>query len=252
MKTPLPNLLLLTFFLFYPLLANAAEPVQIAVDSGNPPFMYEENGHAVGLYPVLLKAVFKQMGVPVQIGTYPWKRTLHLGEAGLAGIGGIYKNAERLKIYDYSEPIFQEKIVLFMNRKTRFAYHSISDLKGKHVGAILGWSYGQQFDEARRNQLFTIDAVPSDRMNFRKLERGRLDCLIAIDMAGRWIIEKEHLQRLIVAARQPVAINSTYLVFAKKRHQRKLLNTFNATLKAMRADRSYERIIAGFTMVTVK
>jgi polar amino acid transport system substrate-binding protein len=246
MKTISQDFLLLTAFFFLPFLAQAAELVRIAVDSGNPPFMYTQNGHAAGLYPDLLKAVFDQMGIQVQIQAYPWKRTLDMGEKGLAAVGGIYRNAERAKIYDYSEPIFREILVLYMNKKTTFAFHSISDLRAKHVGTILGWSYGRAFDEARRNQLFSAEEVPSDSMNFRKLEHGRLDCLIAIELAGREIIEKEHLRDIIVAAGEPAAINNTYLVFAKKLHQTKLLDRFNATLKAMRDNGSYERIIADF------
>jgi polar amino acid transport system substrate-binding protein len=246
MKTLLHLILLLPLAVISPRFAQAAEPVPIAVDSGNPPFMYAQEGQAAGLYPALLKAVFNEMGIPVKIDAYPWKRTLHMGEAGLAAIGGIYRNDERLKIYDYSEPIFKEKLVLYMNRKTTFAYHSIADLKGKRIGTILGWSYGPAFDAARRRKLFVVEAVPSDSLNFKKLQGGRLDCLIAIEPAGRRIIEKEHLQDIIVAAGQPIAINDTHLVFAKKLHQTKLLDTFNATLKAMRSDGSYNRILADF------
>jgi len=120
--------------------AQAAEPVKIAVDSANPPFMYAEDNKAVGLYPVLLNAVFAKMGMTTEIEAYPWKRTLSMGEKGAAAIGGIYKNEERLKIYDYSDPIFSEKLLIYVNKDASFPFSGVSDLKGKRIGVILGWS----------------------------------------------------------------------------------------------------------------
>src|SRR5690606_24567875 len=79
----------------------------VAVDNANPPFMYQQDEQPMGLYPLMLQAVFARLGEPLSIQAMPWKRALLRGAAGELGIGGIYKNSERLEVFDYSAPIFE-------------------------------------------------------------------------------------------------------------------------------------------------
>jgi polar amino acid transport system substrate-binding protein len=225
---------------------HAADTVSVVVDSGNPPFMYAKDSKAAGLYPTLLGKIFQRADIQAEFKAYPWKRVLSLGEKGKAGIGGIYKNNERLKIYDYSEPIFSEKLVLYINKEKAFSYNSVEDLKGKKIGVVLGWSYGKEFDEARKNNLFTVEEIPEDLTNFKKLAAGRIDCLIAIELAGQTIIKDENMQNVIVPAETPIAVNDTYLVFSKAAKKKDILDKFNGALAQMKGDGSYEKVIADF------
>lgn len=217
--------------------------LELAVDNANPPFMYNEDGKAAGLYPAMLAAVFSKMNVPVKVSAYPWKRVLKLGEEGAAGIGGIYKNPDRLKIFDYSDPIFSERLVLFINKDKAFDYSGLKDLSGKKVGILLGWSYGADFDEAKAKKAFTVEEGKSDEANFNKLTQGWLDCVVAIELAGQKLITQKSLRDKIVMADTPVAVNDTYLVFAKSVDKTALLTQFNAALAGMKNDGSYDGII---------
>jgi ABC-type amino acid transport substrate-binding protein len=122
-----------------PVVAQSAtnSGIVIAVDSGNAPFMYEKSGQAAGLYPDLLQEAFKRMGIAASIKAYPWKRALVLGERGEAGIGGIYKTDARVKIYDYSAPLFSEKILIYVKKGSGFEFNTVNDLKGKTLGFYL-------------------------------------------------------------------------------------------------------------------
>ena len=246
MKKSVVWLILLCSFCVNVVVAQAVDPVKIAVDNGNPPFMYAKGDKAAGLYPVMLEGIFAKMGVPAEVSAYPWKRTLAMGEKGEAGIGGIYKNEERVKIYDYSAPIYSEKLVLYVDKDKSFPFSGIPDLKGKKVGTILGWSYGEAFDNARKGNLVTVDEVTSDSVNFKKLASGRVDCVIAIELAGKKVIAEENLGDKIVPLPTPVAINETFLVFAKVANKGELLGQFNATLAKMKEDGSYDKLIADF------
>ena len=222
-----------------------AQDLMIAVDNANPPFMYNDGGKAAGLYPEMLTAIFSKMNVPVKVTAYPWKRVLKMGKDGDAGIGGIYKNPERLKIFDYSEPIFSERLVLFMNKDKAFDYSGVKDLSGKKVGILLGWSYGTDFDEAKKQRAFTAEEGKSDEANFKKLTQGWLDGVVAIELAGQKLIAQKGLQDKIVMAETPVAINDTYLIFGKNLDKKSLLTQFNTALAGMKADGSYDEIIKG-------
>ncbi|MHA6493459.1 substrate-binding periplasmic protein [Pseudomonas borbori] len=222
-------------------LAVLAEPV-IAVDNANPPFMYRKDGRPHGLYPVLLDAVFKRAEIDVVIRTMPWKRALRSGENGKVGIGGIYKNAQRLEIFDYSRPLFDEKLLVYVPDDKVFVFNDIADLYGKKVGVIRGWSYTEALDQAISDGRIEALENSSDEANFKMLASGRLDAVIAIELAGQKLIKQLRLNDTVALSR-PLSINPTYLVFAKKAKQQALLRQFDETLKAMEADGSLDALV---------
>ena len=218
-----------------------AEPL-IALDNANPPFMYLENGETKGLYAELLRAAFQRAGVTVEIHGMPWKRALRMGENGRAGIGGIYQTAPRLEIFDYSQPIFEEKLIVYARTGSSLRFTRVEDLYGMRVGVIRGWSYTEAFDTAVKAGHIEVSESSSDEANFRMLTSGRLDAVIAIELAGQRILKR--LQLTKVRALEPaLSINPTYLVFAKKAQQRPLLQRFDQSLAQMRDDGSLEALV---------
>jgi polar amino acid transport system substrate-binding protein len=214
----------------------------VAIDNANPPFMYQQDGQPMGIYPRMLRAIFDRLGEPLNIQAMPWKRALLRGASGELGIGGIYKNAERLEVFDYSEPIFEERLLLYVHRDRPFPFQRTEDLHGKRIGVIRGWSYTEEFDRAVRTGQIEAQEGSSDESNLRKLASGRLDAVIAIELAGQRLLEHPGLEQL-EALPQPLSINPTYLVFAKQAGQQELLRRFDQVLQDMRRDGSLQRLI---------
>ena len=221
-------------------MALATEPVVIGFDVANPPFMYERDGKAVGIYPALVDAAFRHMQQEVILQTRPWSRLLQESNKGLTGAAGIYINAARAQTYDFSAPLFVEETRIYFARSRPVNFTQISDLKGLRIGAIRGWSYGPAFDRARAARLFTVEETPSDSQNMRKLALGRLDAVLAISESGTALIKQ---LPQIQADSTPLAKNTTYLAFAKSAHQQTLLLRFDQALSAMKSSGEYERII---------
>jgi polar amino acid transport system substrate-binding protein len=219
-------------------LANA-QALLVDVDDANPPFMFAREGRAVGVYPALMAAVFKEMKADVSIVPKPWRRTLSELDAGIAGVGGIYKNSERLKRYDYSEPMFVERVSVYSLRADTARYAGVSTLKGKRVGVIRGWSYGDDFDEARRAGTMVVEEVNSDAQNFAKLAAGRLDVVLAIVEAA-----EPHLRTYrAVQLAGSLAENPTYLAFNKSAGRQAFIEQFNAALSRMKKSGAVARIV---------
>ncbi len=63
-----------------PRAAYAGETVY--VDAYNPPFMYEKNNDATGIYPALVRAVFSELDEEVAVRAVPWKRAIAYLETG--------------------------------------------------------------------------------------------------------------------------------------------------------------------------
>ena len=223
-----------------------AEKIVVAVDAEYPPYMYGNAKEAKGLYPKLISAVFSKMGVEAEITALPWKRALRYGEEGKVAIGGIYKNNERLEIYDYSDPIYEESLAIFVNKGNTFKFEGMNDLKGKKVGINLGWSYGEEFDKARKEKIFTTDEAQSNFLNLKKLTHMRVDCVVMDTLAASQIIEKEKLGSDVERLAKPATVNFAYLVIAKSQNKKKLLAEFNKTLAAMKTDGTYAKVVDDF------
>jgi polar amino acid transport system substrate-binding protein len=212
------------------------------VDEANPPFMYKKGDRAAGLYPFIIRYIFQSLQIPVVISPMPWKRALRYADNGKIGIAGIYKNQERLSRYDYSHEIFQEKLAIFVHKELNLNFKSINDLKGRRVGVISGWSYGDDFDIYRRRNLFIVDEAQSDETNFHKLLKKRIDCAIAIEESGQGILANEIFSSKIVQLHRYVATNATFLIFPKSAHQTGLLSEFNLALSALKANYRHQEL----------
>lgn len=219
--------------------SSAAEPVRVNVDESNPPFMFGRDGKAAGVYPALMAAAFQEMRVELRIEAKPWRRALMELDAAQAGVGGIYKNTERLAKYDFSEPMYVERINVYVPAGRYFSYTRLADLEGKRVGVIRGWSYGDDFDRARSAGRLLAEEVDSDEQNFRKLAIGRIDALLAIDEAGAAQLRQHAGLRLAGT----MVENPTYLAFHKSAHQAALLERFNAALARLKKSGRLESIV---------
>ena len=221
-------------------------PVVIAVDDGNPPFMFKIGNKAAGLYPTLIKTVFKRMQVPVVIRALPWGNAIKYADEGKIGIAGIYKNPHREKKYDYSDELFQERLVLFVLKENKFPYNSLLDLKEKKIGVIQGWSYGEEFDTYRKNGLFVVSEEKKDHHNFFMLLLKKIDCVIAIQESGQSLLSKDRFKEEIIHLNPHIAINPTYLIFPKQAHQTALLSQFNTTVNEIKDNGEYDKLIHQF------
>jgi polar amino acid transport system substrate-binding protein len=217
--------------------------VQVAVDSANPPFMSGTITAAHGVYPALLAAAFGAMGEPVLVAALPWKRVIVGIDEGRSGAAGIYRNAQRAKTYDFSEPLFVERIGVYYNTKNPVAFKSVADLYGMRVGVLTGWSYGDEFDRACREGKIIADPVPSDLQNLGKLEIGRIDVALIIVDAAPALLSLKPFQGIAKSERL-LAEFPTYLAFNKRAGKTALLRKFNATLNDLRANGEHARIVA--------
>lgn len=214
----------------------------VSVDEENPPFMYRDHGRPVGVYPDLLNEASRRMNHKLQIVALPWKRALMKGEHGESGVGGLYKSADRLSKYDFSDKIIDEELQIFVRRDQIGAFSDLSSLEGKIIGVIRGWSYGAAFDEAVKGKKLTVEEVTGDSQNFAKLLAGRVDAVIAVRESAEATGALHQVGKEVVALPEILVSSPTFLAFAKSAHKQAVIQDFNVAMAAMRSDGSFERI----------
>ncbi|KUM03093.1 transporter substrate-binding domain-containing protein [Chromobacterium subtsugae] len=221
----------------------AGEPPGLIVDfdASNPPLMYAGQQGAAGLYPALVAKVCERAGIAVTLRAASWRLALQELGGGSAAAGGIIKTASREKLFDFSQPLFYERVVMASPAKAP-RYRKLEDLYGKRVGVMAGWSYGDAFDLARKQGRLTAFDGDSDEQNLRQLRLGRLDVVLGIREPLQLAL-RDGGYRDVALSQEALVTNPSYLAINKHAQQEALLTRFNLALEAMRRDGSYDSVL---------
>ncbi len=228
-----------------PSLALAVEPgLRIGFDAASVPTMYADaKGAPAGIYPAIVRTAFERMGEPVELVVEPFKRLVAEMLAGRAAAGAVVRTPERLAVADYSSDYFTEHLSLFQRADAARQVSTVDDLRGLTVGVIRGWSYGEAFDSARAQRLFSVDETDSDAKNFSKLQLGRLDAVLATELAGRLLLVDALAGQIVAAPRSLVSIGIA-LAIPKRLAATRLLQRFDEAVAGLRRDRLIEAIVS--------
>jgi len=222
--------------------ATQSHAETIYVDEANPPFMYRAGDEAAGIYPALIRAIFRHAGINVDVVAVPWKRAIENLDANKGGGAGIYKNLERQKKYVFSQPIHVEQLMLYQRQSTFDNPTDIDDLRGQTVGVIRGWSYGDQIDDARKRGVFSASEATGDEQNFQMLALGRVDAVIAIGEAGDVWVKRLGLSDKVVRSETPIRENPTYIVFNRASSTISTVTMINRSIEELRENGTLQRI----------
>jgi polar amino acid transport system substrate-binding protein len=131
---------------------SAQESKEVVLATGEWTPYVSETMEGYGAFAEIVSAAFKEMGVPVKYVFSPWKRAEGEVYAGEAFAAFPYiKTEERLKKYDYSDPVMPSTGVFFYmpnRQKSKITYEKLEDLKSYRVGGVLGYWYEEPFKQA--------------------------------------------------------------------------------------------------------
>lgn len=173
------RLLLLVMVIILNFKAHAG-PIKVVFysDDGNPPYAMADHDYAYGLYIDLVKEVVKDLPeYHVEIVPVPWSRGLSLLSTGdIFALIGPYKIEER-KFVEYSNPIFQEKVVAYCREDLKLnnpvfpkAFYSFTN------GINSGFVLSDEFTKLRRDEKFRLVDGSSSDINVKRLLYKRIDC----------------------------------------------------------------------------
>ena len=227
------GLRILAIITVFQLLCSAAlegqtqTPVEKIVVFGNQakmPKHYLEDDVPKGILIDILKHVEAQSDLRFDIRLYPWMRSYSYAVEGKGGIIGLSKNRERLKVFDYSDVMFYDDLILVVLKGNEFEYAKISDLKGKVIGVNRGGSYGDAFENGKKN-LFTIDEDADQIVRLKKLLHKRFDAALigpgklGLEYAFQQDEELRNNRDKFVVLPVPFKRDPNYMGFAKSQNK---------------------------------
>lgn len=142
----------------------------------------------------------QELNVTFQIKSYPWPRAERNALNGAGLIFGLPKNDERQRRLHYSDAVGSNTLWLVTRSDTTFPFATLDDLRGKTVGAVRGYTYGDEF-ERRRNKLFRVDDdIASRSARLQRLLLKRVDALLLVQPGWESAQEVEAGLRAEIAA----------------------------------------------------
>ncbi|MES9936555.1 MAG: transporter substrate-binding domain-containing protein [Sedimenticola sp.] len=236
---------ILIFFISSPV--NGSE-ITIFGNSSKPPKIYLENNQPKGILVDILKYIDERVPVEFKIKLMPWKRAYQSAISSQGGVIGLSMNDERLKIFDYSESLFIDEIVMVVLKGNEFHYENIHDLKGKVVGLRRGASYGNAFEMGKQS-IFRAEGDDSSKQRLLKLLSRRID--VAFINPGKVgvnnAIESDKRLRAnrgkFVVLSTPFKMDPNHIGFAKEMQMEAVLTQINDIIIKGKESGDIQRII---------
>ncbi len=222
------------------LMGAGAGAADIAVFSGDgsPPKMYVQEGKSRGILVDILQYADRHLhNDQLRLALYPWARAYLQASSGDGGIVGLSWTRRRDDLFDYSDPLFFDEVVVVVRKGSEFPFRTLSDVRGKRVGIVRGASYGEAFEKARDAGVFVVDGDNGASNRLHKLVAGRIDCaLFNVGKAGfeeTLRIHKEFLpfRNSLVVLPVPLRSDPNFLAFPKSMQMKPWLAEFNQVIK---------------------
>ena len=201
------------------------------------PLNFMKGGRPTGIVVDLTKALAERMHHPVEIRLMNWAEAQQLVLEGRAdALLQINPDPERLKIYDFSQPLLTSEFSIFTSSE-RLGVTSMSDLRGLKVGVE---EKGLPILLLQKDPRITVEIIPDFVQGFKMLSTGALDAVVADRWAGGYVLAENNI-RGVKLFEEPIDRSDSAI--AVKKGDTNLLGDINAALADIRQDGTYERII---------
>ena len=197
----------------------------------------------------VITEAFKRKGYSVKFTYLPWKRgVIETKNGKYSALSYVYLSKDREKEFYLSDPISEEKIVLFHLKSSPIKdWKTLDDLKDYKIGATRGYTYTQEFWEAAESNRLKVDVTDSDLQNFKKLLVGRIDIFPSGFVNGYSILKKEFdasKSDLITFHPKPLSRTTGHLAFTRSRkNSENLLRIFNQGLAKLKEEGLYDKFL---------
>ncbi|MCP4752068.1 MAG: transporter substrate-binding domain-containing protein [Proteobacteria bacterium] len=240
---------LLAMFFWLGLSATAEAQETVSIASGESGVGWSQYAKHYGYMLHITTEAFALVGIQVETSFYPWKRAFIQARA-------VENDAtccwffveERSRDFYYSDPVFEESMVFFHLKSFDFEWNTMVDLRGIPSGGNIGFHYGDDFQAAEKAGTITVQRVPNNVQNLRKLLAGRIKIFPIASITAFGHLRKMYPSKkvaLFTYHPKPVLTKTLHLLLPRKMQKKRalrLLSLFNRGLKRLRETGKHDEI----------
>ena len=157
------------------------------------------------------------------------------------GSGAAWKDAERERALVFSQPYLENRLVLVARRGDDVSAPALTDLKGKRIAIVEGYSYG---DIDKSGAAFVRSRSEEDSLSL--LLAGKTDYALMDALVVQYILDNhpnEAKTRLSLGT-TPLVTRPLYFAVRRSRPDAaSIVTRFNAQLRGMISDRTYHKLL---------
>lgn len=230
--------------LFITLNVIGSNTPQIITAASNiwPPYIDTDNPMG-GFSIEIIREAFKSENYTLELIIVPWARA----EIGVKNgtydiLPDVWFTSDRKKDFYFSDPYTENIVRVISLKKDNFVYKNLSSLKDKNIAVIKGYSYSQEFVDAKH---FERIETPFFINNIKMLLAGRVDLTVGDELVSKFLILNEDPNILdeLHFSNKPLSRENLFIAsgYTNPRHK-EIIQAFNRGLKKIIMDGTYESI----------
>lgn len=241
--------MLLLFSILLSKLAYSQPLIITGPDQGKPKY-FIHNGQARGFIVDITRWVLVDMQYPAHFKLLPWNRAYNNALKAKMAIIGLSKNSNRLKIFDYSDPLYFGNLMIVVKKGHEFDFQTVLDLQGKRIGASHGASYGDVYDQALLNKIFEVEPHENPVHGLKLVLNNRIDAVFigpGIKGVKSFIDSDESLNMdQFTVLNKPFKSDAKHLGIHKSLNMQAFIQRFNLSLAKAWSTGVVDQIIANY------
>jgi len=211
-----------------------------------PYILYNRSTNAVeGIDVDILREIYSRGGIEVVPCITPWDTALRMIREGACDlIPNISRDSEREKFMAFSASYRnQESFGFYVKSDSSVRIERYSDLKGRRIGSIQGYSYFPEFD---REGSIIRDPSLNEAILFKKLQKGQLDAVIMDCYSGDFFLSNMQGGTNIVRSPYVETVareNVSNIGFTRCRDMSDAIRMFDEGFAEIKKDGTLDRIV---------
>jgi len=241
------RLLLLLCFLLTSSLSQANNKQTIRLVSNQWPPYVDSSLAGQGLAIEIVTKALQKKGYQSTLTIDNWPRALEGVEIGVFDATcAIWKTPEREQNLLFSTPYLKNKISFLKKKSLSINYLQLSDLKSFIIGVLRGYAYNDEFTQSRE-----LMKIPENYLiqNLQKLNQDEIELTLGDELVINHAL-KQYLPKQMDAFEfltPALAYKDLYFAVSKShKNAQTIVDDFNAALKEMQQDGSYDQIISQY------
>jgi polar amino acid transport system substrate-binding protein len=212
-----------------------------------PPIMFQSGAAIDGAGPALMKKIFADLGVGIDVPfTGTWDEVQAKARSGEVDmLVAAYKTTERQTYMVYSDPYTTDPIAIYVAKGKAFPFDNWDVLVGKKGIAMVGDSYGQEFDDFAASRL-SLRRVTTATEAYDLVARGEGDYFLYSLYAGDDFLKKAGRASQFESLPKFVDEEFFYITISKKSPYVSYLNLLNQEIAKYKADGTIATLIAQY------
>jgi polar amino acid transport system substrate-binding protein len=231
-----------------------SRPLLIIGIPESPLRFYDESGTLAGIDIEIIRHIFDKLKINYNIDLI----------ASSIRLKDMWQNKQADMVFTYSYKESRAKYLVYAKEshlhiswnffilkknEGKIVFNTFEDLKGLDIGATQGFAYTKEFWDAANSGILTVETVPLNRLNMRKLREGRMDVVPMNTLVALYEAKQEGYSNKITYLPKPFKSKPYYNTFVRASDYpglKKIIKKYDEELKKMKQDGILARILASY------